>query len=144
MIVKEKGIASEIVLDIINVMEKTNENEYVHIEQSFWEYPYDQHFYISVFNDITKKDIRVIEYKRIKKNEAYGVIRILKDMGNDYEKISKHFGELYNYKKDCWIVEKGKDKYGLRYKKDLLPRYYFENKVKAKIICNFLNQEGIK
>lgn len=144
MIEKQRGIASEIVLDIVNIMEKIDKNEYVYVEQSFWGYPYDHHLYICVFNNLTKKSTRVIEYVKVKDKEGWGVLHILKDMGGDYAKISKHYGKMYDYRNDCWVVEKEKEKYGLRYKKDLLPDCYFEDEVKAKIICDFLNKEGIK
>lgn len=147
IIFKKKGIASEVVLDIIETMEQTNDDEYVYVEVSYWGYPYDQHLMINIINDVTKKRKKVIEYYKVKSQEGYAIRHILKDMGGEYQKIGQHLGERYNYKKDYWIVEKEEfleeEKYIVKHKEHLIPRYYFKDKKEADIVCDFMNREEI-
>lgn len=152
IIFKQKGIASEIVLDIVEVNESTKEDEYVYVERGFWGYPYNEHLYITVVNNDTQKETRIIEYYDVNRKEAYGVIHILADLGNEYTKISKHYGEKFDYKNDYWTVEEEEliNNYGeiykeyiVHHKKHLIPRYYFKNENEANIVCEFMNREEI-
>lgn len=140
---KRKPLASEIILTILDTVEKCKDTEFVFVNHGMYATGWDRWIKIYIRNSHTNILTRIAEYTEIKGQEYGAIHGILQEYFSNnpiIKKIQQHWGEEYNYHIKDYGIQESSGKYSITCRNHpfIFSKYRTTSKEKAEIIVDFL------